>query len=360
MATKTYKCDVCKRTIQNIENPQGLTNIGFCRITEGCKGSLQFIERNAYSARVEIPASVEGLVDFTPRKKLYTHNQFNPKKSWTVDHNLLTMPVVEVFAETESGTLIKVSKTAYSTESINSRRLKISLDVPTKGVAQCIARTTTNDDRVIPEIKLDSFQVTTDRLFTFAIPKKLTTPIEVDLSLVPIRILVEVSIPDRDPVQCVETIQPKLFGGAWLGWNDILLRKRRNFIVRTKSISDFSALHPILTTGGLPEGTRIRFLQVDFGSGYHPIDSKTIIVLVSKSPHRTSDKIQDKLIDLGEILNTTSQYFTFRDGEFHIPEAVVESTYPNIVRDVRGFRSERADPLDLGGITTKSYVPPST
>jgi hypothetical protein len=88
-----------------------------------------------------------------------------------------------------------------------------------------------------------------------------------------------------------------------------------------------------LRASDIPDGTRIRFLRIDYGDGIRrTIHTRSFMALLSKEPYQQADKIKDRLIDIGELMGDTPDYFVYRDGEFMLDESLVESTYPDIAR----------------------------
>ena len=84
MAIVVYKCDVCDREIEILQNPEGLETVGRCVITDGCRGNLYQIDTKQDFIRGKFPETVAGLTDWTQRKVLYDHTQSVATFQWRI------------------------------------------------------------------------------------------------------------------------------------------------------------------------------------------------------------------------------------------------------------------------------------
>ena len=99
MAIVEYKCDVCKRTTQIPRNEKGLERIQRCIITQGCRGKLY--QNNLFEdfVRGSLPDQVAGLNNWVQRKVLHNHEQPIERTEWIIEHNMGTLPTINVFID---------------------------------------------------------------------------------------------------------------------------------------------------------------------------------------------------------------------------------------------------------------------
>lgn len=357
MATISYKCNVCKRDIEILENTKGISVFSKCIITQGCKGKLYKTARNPNNVRESFPSPVSSLDDYTPRGKLFNFSQDILSSIWKINHNLGVSPAVDVYILSENGTYSLLPPDSYTFRFVDKDNIEIVFTLPQKGRVQCVARSSVPKtvNSAIPDKEF--FQVTLDGTFNFAIPKFLTkydvtsvvtpTPtLPIDLGEVtPSNIRIEISIkkPNEEEIICFETIPTTPLSSPWSGWTEILLRKRRNYYVRMKNILDFRTFDDAeLDFDDIPNGTQLKFISIDYGTGAkQTIPSRGLFILLTNKPYAAIDKIRDRVIDVGELITLADQSdpskniiepFIYKDGEFYIDTTNIETIYPSIER----------------------------
>lgn len=150
-----------------------------------------------------------------------------------------------------------------------------------------------------------------------------------------IQIEIEITKPNEDPFVCFEEIENFTDNRSpWNGWGEVLVGKRRNYCLRTIDILKLKVFgNANLQPGDIPDGTRIRFLRIDYGTGRkEAIPSRGLLMLLAKSPYAYADKIKDRLVDVGELIGDNPDYFVYRGGELFLNETKVERSYPDISR----------------------------
>jgi hypothetical protein len=157
MSVVTYQCTVCKRQRDIVQNQQGLDWIGHCNITLGCRGTLYQIDVHPDFIRGKIPADVQGLKNWVQRKVLFNFTQTIARNSWTITHNLGTLPSVDVFidqptqANPTNQVQILPEEIIYNTDDT----LTLMFPQAYSGIAQLIARASNPDilnPRPIPPV----------------------------------------------------------------------------------------------------------------------------------------------------------------------------------------------------------------
>lgn len=335
MATNTYNCTVCKRQVERVENLYGLDTFSKCIITNGCLGKMRKTGRNLDNIRESFPKFEANLEDYVPRNSFYPHVQNIATTTWLVEHGLNCIPSVSVYL---SGSSEPLNENSYTVTTVSRTVSKLVFLTPVDGIAHFSARSSTAI--VAPTISRDTSttQVTVDGSFVFAFPKLITKDtngqsVTMDLNdpIGDIRLEVVLERPNLEPIWCFEVISGMFDVTPWAGVDEVLVAKRKNYYLKTKNILKFTTLgNPDATFSDIPEGTRIRFTRVDYGTGViQAIESKSVLLLLSSAPYEFTDKVRNKLLDLGELL-ASGKYLTYTDGEFVIDNSVIEKTYPPI------------------------------
>lgn len=347
MATITCKCDTCKKSIEIVENIHGLTIIGKCTITNGCRGRLYQTDRNQDAGRGVNPISTDTVTDYTPRKAFAQHIQTLSSTKWTVQHDLGVSPAVFVYIKDENNKYVELKKNEYTVEVLNADIIYVLFDSPQTGVVQCLARSSVPYEPDTFALADNNRQVSAKGILTLSVPRYLTeitplpTPVVVDVpydlcrSGTKIRIEIEVTLPNEEPTVCFEEIDSSVYvRSPWNGWTSILLEGRRDMCVKTTAILRLRAFGKAdLVADDIPNGTRIRFLRIDYGTGVpQKIPSRGLMMLLANKPYEYIDKDKENVIDIGELVGENTDYFTYVDGELFLPESLVEKTYPMIER----------------------------
>ncbi len=388
MATITYKCDTCLREVEKVENVQGLTVFSKCIITNGCRGKLYKISRNADNLRETIPTFVENLQDYSQRLNFYQTEISFLSSEWVINHDLNCFPSVTVYNLDQDNRYTTLKSSDYTIEIVNSNTIKIILATARKGKVHCIARSSLEKTVNVVQTQQDLFKLTHNGIFTFAIPKFLTKlnfvnytiqpwesgvvyqqdkvvlfgskryscqqthtsdtnnsppnasfwfevpALPYDLEDAEIRLEVIIQKPNDQPIVCVETLYPVNEGSPWSDWDSVLINKRKNYYVRTKSILDFDTFdNAELTYNDIPQGTTIKFTRIDYGTGVlEPIQQKGLLLLLSKPPYSFIDKIRDSIVDLGEIISNDVNYVVYQNPDTYGNESIIENVYPEIIK----------------------------
>lgn len=341
MSTIQYKCNVCKKTAELIENQKGLTVPGKCVLTNGCIGRMLPLSRNPYNVRENYDYYLSDYADHNDRNKFYKHTQNNKNRVWKIAHDLNNHPFVVVFIKTESG-IVKLDNSDYEILYNTPQTINIKFQSEVSGYAHCVARTSNNDPVSVSSVTNTLKQITVGGTFTFAVPKFLTkltgtptvTPtLPLDLfDNGDIELEIGITKPNEEEIVCFETIPNIQVNSPWRGTNEIIVRNRRNYYVKMKNLLQFTTFdNANLSFKDIPDGTKIRFLRVDYGTGIkQKIPSRGVFVLLSNSPHAIVDKDTNNLLDLGEIIETEYEYMTYYNGEIYIDGNAIERTYPEI------------------------------
>ncbi len=392
MATISYKCDTCKRNIELVENPQGFTVFGKCVITNGCRGKLYKTERNPNNVRESAPTFTGGVDNYVPRRAFNEFTQGLMSDRWKVSHGLGTTPATFVYELTDDGQTVPIDNSYYTVQEVDKNNIVLIFPRKLRGIVQSVARSTVPlIPSTLPEDEI-VLQASSKGIITFAIPKYLTqivgnipdvsppaitptltpsptptsTPVNLPLGLCTvddIQIEIEIIRPNEEPIVCFERIPYQVDNKSpWTGWNEVLIRKRRNYCIRTVNILSLKIFgNANLKATDIPNGTRIRFLRIDYGTGRTvEIPSRGLLMLLSQNPHEYVDKIKDRLIDVGELIGDVPNYFVYNDGELFLDESKVEKTYPDISRVItRAPTIPAFSPTPTPSVTA-SATPPAT
>lgn len=146
MSVVAYRCTVCSRVAELIENPLGLDRIDRCTITHHCSGRLvQQSKKPEYS--VGKPAApILGLNDWLQRVVFYEHKQLLAKSVWTVYHNLGSNPSIQAFIKTGARQLVEADPDTYTIKFINKNIITVDFGTTNTGSIHCVARDSSAKD----------------------------------------------------------------------------------------------------------------------------------------------------------------------------------------------------------------------
>ena len=346
MATISCKCDTCKRQVEIVENPYGMSIIGRCTITNGCRGKLYQLDRNPNTARGANISKVPGIENYVPRKTFEQHTQSLANKRWVFEHGLGVLPATFVYTtDPTTGKYVQMDINEYTVEPLNENTIYINFSTAQKGIAQCVARSSVPFKPDTFEPDPDSVQVSANGVITFGVPRYLTTSdlppitnviLPLDLcGQTTIKIEVEITRPNEEPMVCFESLENLIdVRSPWNGWGGTLVEARRDYCLRTAAILKLHAFGSAdLVEDDIPNGTRIRFLRIDYGTG-RPVNipSRGLLMFLSNKPYEYVDKNRELIVDIGELAGSDNNYFTYMDGELFLSESLIESTYPMIER----------------------------
>lgn len=329
MAVVTYRCDTCDRQIEFQHNKQGVEIMDRCTITLGCRGSLFPIEFNSLQAVSRtFPRDVEGLVNYTQRKVLFTHDQTFFAKLWNVKHNLNAIPTVQVhtFEPTQDGLSLELREVdPLEIIFIDGDNLDVRFAAARTGVAQCIARSANLD--IIPNEPLP-------RAFTNATPgSELTIATlrhenvyHIIASFVNLKGTVETQI-------TFEFTDATTIRSPWVHSKRVLINGK---IYTARSVN----IGNILANANIEDGASFYFKQQFINdtistppdAGLQPIGTDDVIILLSNPPFQQFDIDTRQYFTISNALNRTAgaQSLFFSQRELFVYEDKLVSTYPPI------------------------------
>lgn len=335
MPTITYKCDTCKRKITKLENIKGVTIFSKCIMTLGCHGHLYKISRNLDNIRENIPTSINSLIDYSPRKIFFKYFQNIPAKSWNIVHNLENSPSISVYISDIDGNINLLSQDEYISKIIDKNTINLLFKSKVRGTVHLISRNTTIIDTISTK-NIEEFKVSNFGLITLAVPSTIVNrqPIpNIDMTNSTYGLEIAIKRPSEIENITFEKINLELDRrSSWFDSPKILVGKRRNYVVRTKSIFNFLAFGSDAKREDIPNGTRFKFNKILFPSSQEKIiESKELLMLLSNPPFNTIDKIRNKIIDIGELIDKNLS-FVYKNGELYIDTNAIENTYPEIIK----------------------------
>lgn len=357
MSTLKYKCDTCKREIEILENRAGMNNFSKCIITKGCRGELYRTQRNPYNIRENFPqpSSVD-LMNYNPRRTFFEYKKVTESDTWEIHHGMGVYPSVTIYAFSEdANNYIIVDREEYSISIINKNTLSIKFEEPISGIAHLVARSSLDPDPEIEEEGSEIMQVSYNNVLSIGVLGKITDagtgqygptvdPIYT-ADLDSIFLTISIKEPNREEVFCVEEFSGNSeVGTPWTNWSALISRKRRNYSIWSKNIGDFKVVQDLYEDiSEIPDGTRLQITHVRYGEDDFEerfIRARNIFILLAEEPFSISDKVLNKVVDVGTVNSFTSNnYYTFIGGELFLDSEKVEPIYPPL---------EIANPLTEG------------
>ena len=322
MAIVVYKCSVCDREVELLQNPDGLETVGRCIITDGCRGNLYQIDVKQDFIRGKFPDAVTGLTDWTQRKIIYDHTQTVATSQWRVEHNLGVNPSVQSFGERPSGDeTILVEIEPDSIEIVDENVLLLNFSRTESGTAQCIAR---SSRPVVETVRVE--EVTTE-----VAPFQITATSELSIATLDdstnIDITISFTTPDERVVDVTYTVDdaPAL-ASPWSDTNKIY------FHGKVYTIRSFNVISEVeLTDGTVVDSSSFYFKNIDTGSGSRTMTSEEVIVLLADDPYETYDKQVNTFVDPTLISSEQASFsFYYENGELFVYNNLIETVFPHI------------------------------
>jgi hypothetical protein len=327
MAIVLYKCDVCKRNIELIQNVRGLETPQRCVITHGCRGKL-YQERVLQDyIRGSLPDDVTGLENYQQRKVLYNHTQSIENQEWIIQHNLGTAPSISVFVsrpteEDPEGTL-EILPT--DTIIVSSDVVRLVFDRPESGIAQLVARA--SDPHLLqPFVREAATALELSQVSNFSeitIATRTSSPLAE-----PSQITVQFTYITTGGVEVPITYAADDQPAAISPWNneDRLIINGKVFTVRSFNIVVAQQISGVITNG-----SQIRFTGVDDGSGERDIVENELVFLLAQSPYDNVDRLTTTYIDAFSVQGDANPFaFFFDNSEFVADETILQTIHPPI------------------------------
>lgn len=370
MATISCKCDTCKRQIELSENTHGLSIIGRCTITSGCRGKLYQLDRNPNTVRGANLPVLSGMDNYIPRQTFHQHTQTLPSSKWRVTHKLGIFPSVLLYSIDNNGQYVLVNKKEYIIDVIDENSIYVTFEEDRVGIIHCISRSSVPVSTKQMDLPENSTQLSTKGVLTLAVPRYLTRPsvpsdlyrsfpIDLCWDESKIRIEVEVTFPNEEPIVCLDTLDNIVnINSPWAGWSSILIEGRRNYCLKSLDISKLRTfVNGSYHIDDIPNGTKVKILRIDYGSGTpQKVYSRGLLGMVSDKPFDYIDKRLDRIVDVGEMVGDDG-HFTYIDGDFHLDNKFVEIVYPKTGKATAVVVPPKPSPTPTPTVT--SSVPPT-
>lgn len=317
MAINVYQCDTCDRTIDIPQNKHGIDTFGRCNITDGCKGHLRFVKNKPDHIVGQLTPDVEGLTDWVPRKALYKHIQPLATITWNIEHNLGTEPSVQVHVylneeDYQNGILTEIEPTDISV--IDGNNVTITLSAAYKGIAQCIARSTSLGEVITTVVTASDLQQVS--LTDAVVDEYIVIATLVDEVTLPIYQL-EFEFIDPVTASVVQTTTFDFTHPPHTGvpWNNV---KRFNLNGKVYTLRT-AQVDTLLDTGTLFRLT----------SDYDPNQA---FIMLTNSPYEDSDIVTTKAIDISQLNQNTNNHLltSIVDRHYSIDSSLQERLYPAI------------------------------
>lgn len=312
-----YQCDTCNRRVRVPANDRGLDVIQRCIITNDCPGKLHkvLLRKDINNTPASTP-KVAGVQDWAQRRVLFDYVQSIEDTEWIINHNLGSIPTLQVFInkDTSDGE-ISVETLDYTLTVTDLNTIAITFENAQSGVAQCIAHAsanTTNPQQPTPAVAVSNVLISNSGILTIA-----------TLETTPPTALVDVTILFKNPVD--NSITEYTFADVdaipdaespWAGAYQVMVAGR-TFDVRTFDVT---------TEGPIVSGSQ---MTIQIG-GMLTQEYKKNLILLGKPPYAVPDRITDKYIDLAAI-GTVQPELYYAGGEVWCATSKIRQVYPPIM-----------------------------
>jgi len=328
MAIVLYKCDVCKRDIELIQNPTGLETVQRCVITHGCRGKLYQEKVLQDFVRGSLPTDVPGLTNYQQRKVLFDYAQSIETNEWLIVHNLGAAPFVSVFVDRpiSGDENNRIELTPEDIIIVNSDVIKLVFGRPESGIAQLVARS--SDPALLQpfvreaDAALATTQVTANSEFSIA--TRTSAPLAE-----PTEIVVEITYTTTDGVTLAIAYsaddQPSVVS-PWSTYDRVIINGK------VYTVRSFNMVVAQQVSGIITNGSTLRLSGVDTdGAGMRPVEADEVAFLLATAPYDAVDKVTTKYIDGVDVAGTENPFsFFFDTAEFVADETIIRNIHPPI------------------------------
>jgi len=338
MSIVVYRCDVCTREREFLQNINGLETIQRCTITHGCRGSLSQVNILPDHIRARQPEGVLGLTDWRQRRVLFNHTQTIASNNWEITHNLGTFPSISAFinipTEDNPDNLIEIIPT--DTIVVDENTMRLVFDRAVSGVAQLVARQSDPDllrpMNVTPPATINLLQISNNGEIT--IGTRIST---IGMQNCDIDLSVSFSTIQNTIIEHVYTGINGTLPGTTSPWTDF-----DNVIVRGQmfSVRSYQGIFPSILDDTIANGSNFSYTATTTNTGAvcgamigaaRPIILDEVYLLLANTPFAVVDKITDRYVDLADVTSTTNQFALIYDsGEFFVDESIIRTTFPPI------------------------------
>ena len=318
MAIVTYKCDVCKRSVDLQRNIYGLETPNRCVITHNCRGKLYFEKLLPDFVRGTSPESVIGLDDWQQRRMLFDYDQAIERDEWTIVHNLGNSVNVSVFVNrpTEDDPDNSEEISPDDIIIVSSDILKLVFSRPYAGKAQLVARA--SDPQLLqPNIAITETVIGIQQLSNLGVISVASKANAEDIS-------VELTYRTPQQTTVVKTYvvddQPSI-ESPWVDADSVVI-KGSLYVVRS-----FNAIFDDMHNGIVGNGSTFRFTAIDG----NPIAKGEMFLLLASEPFTPVDKITEQVIDVTEVTEILNPFaFAYDSGEFFADKITEQTIYPPV------------------------------
>lgn len=332
MAIIVYKCNVCNREIEKLQNKEGLEVVQRCIITSGCRGKLYQVDVKEDHIRGKTPATVKGLSNWVQRNALYNHTQSIKKATWKIVHNMGIIPAVSAWVSrpTQDDPDYISEVIPEDIIIISKNEIHLVFDRTETGIAQLVATDTAKqkvESTTQSSIVAQSTQITTNGEISIAVPINLpnASPNTIGLQLTFINELGQEVIHNFISIDSQASIN-----SPWSDYNRVVIRSKV-YSVRSFNLIDDPIAGGIIDSISnrvITSGSSFTFTGIDVsgGTSYRTINRSELYILMSNSPYESIDKNRGILVDV----YTNTNQFAYVSGEATVLTSDIQTVYPLI------------------------------
>ena len=333
MAIVVYNCDTCKREIELPQNTDGLDTLQRCVITHGCRGKLYQVRVHPDYLRGKTPANVSGLNNWIPRRLIYNHTQPIARQTWNIQHNLGTLPTLEVLVdrplENDPDNTEEIQPEDFRI--IDSNNVQLFFERAWSGMAQLVVRQ--SDPNLLspiqqePVVEIPLIPISNEGEITVAVLKQ-------GSGLNDLEPIIDLQLTYNTPVGTIPVLvynpddSPSIFS-AWRDFDEVVIRGK------VYTIYSFNGITTSMTNGDVTSGSTFGFTGVKRDpittpGSFTTINKSEILILLARPGQTTVDKIVNGFIDVTSDPTPGIYPFIFNNGEFVANPDTLDSTYPFI------------------------------
>lgn len=315
-----YQCDTCTRRTRVPLNQFSFDVVQRCIITENCPGKLFPVKNiGTINSTPVFSPEVPGLQDWFPRNILFNHTQTIANSEWLINHNLGSLPVVQVLVNRQlsDGEFITVELTPdqYTVVMVDLNTVQVFFTRAESGLAQCIG--TASQNLVNPQVT--DTTVVPDKLLTN--DGEITIATASFAALLSVTIVYKGNVPDTIITYIGIDAAPSI-DSPWVG-ADIVHIGGRNYAVRSFNVLTANPAPAYFSNGLVSDGSPIYF------TGFSPNVNENFILL-GNPPFGAVDRLPEQVIDISQI-DPQNPATYYNAGNMYSNPSAIRSIYPPVI-----------------------------
>lgn len=305
MKKETFICDTCNKAIDVPVRTSSITMFPRCVITKHCKGLLSKVN-NLFVADEQYHNVGTSTETWTKSPLIYTHTQTAPRRTWHVEHNLGTLPIISAYVYNSAGQLTALDPSQYVVDSTTKTKSIVTFTSNYTGTIQCVARqsNTPTAEKITAAINGNDVLVTANNTIVLASKRSSITNIEITINSSPLK---RITL-NYDSALLAQT--------PWAGVDYISIANQRYKLFSISAGELFSV------------ATNLTSFWISNVDNVAPIEKQTVILLSNEPHEHPVDKILSSVVEVSNLSALNQNSMSAVDGALYCSQRLVTPIYP--------------------------------